>query len=96
MELRKLSDDEVRERLGEVPGWAFAGGKLRREIELSDFTEAFGFMTRVALMAERAGHHPEWFNVYNRVVIELNTHDVSGISDSDFALAGEINGALGR
>ncbi|WP_439105824.1 4a-hydroxytetrahydrobiopterin dehydratase [Congregibacter sp.] len=66
-------------------------GKLEKEFKFDDFNAAWGFMSRVALFAERRDHHPEWFNVYNRVRVELTTHDVGGISDKDFALAVFMN-----
>jgi 4a-hydroxytetrahydrobiopterin dehydratase len=90
----KIDDDEVRQRLPEIPGWGFENGKLHREFSFSDFVEAFSFMTRVALLAETRSHHPDWSNVYNRVVIDLNTHDVGGVSERDFDLAAEITKAL--
>jgi 4a-hydroxytetrahydrobiopterin dehydratase len=89
--IAKLSDAEVRERLAQVPEWKVDGDKLRRELKFSDFVTAFGFMTRVALLAEKADHHPEWFNVYNKVRIELTTHDAKGLSERDFALATQID-----
>lgn len=83
----RLDDAEVKARLGELPGWTLVGGKLHREFRFASFVEAFGFMTRLALIAEKSDHHPEWSNVYDRVVIELSTHDAGGISERDFALA---------
>jgi 4a-hydroxytetrahydrobiopterin dehydratase len=65
-------------------------GKLHRELRFADFNEAFGFMCRVALVAETMGHHPEWSNVWNKVVIELTTHDAGGLSSLDLALAQRI------
>jgi 4a-hydroxytetrahydrobiopterin dehydratase len=73
------------------PEWRVENGKLRRDLVFPDFVSAFGFMTRVAILAEKADHHPEWFNVYNKVRIELTTHDAGGISERDFALAGQID-----
>ncbi len=70
--------------------WSIREGKLFKEFKFSNFITAFGFMTQVAMLAERANHHPEWFNVYNKVAISLTTHDVSGISKRDFDLAKEI------
>jgi 4a-hydroxytetrahydrobiopterin dehydratase len=67
--------------------WRLANGKLYKEFKFRDFVQAFGFMTQAALVAERSNHHPEWFNVYNTVRVELVTHDVKGISERDFALA---------
>lgn len=89
---QKLSDSEITARLAELGNWSFAGGKLRRELRFGDFVDAFGFMAKVALVAERMNHHPEWTNVYNRVVVELSTHDVGGISELDFELARAIDG----
>jgi len=83
----KLSDSEIQARLASLPGWRVQGGKLHRELQFADFVAAFGFMTRCALLAEKRDHHPEWFNVYNKVVVDLTTHDAGGISDKDFELA---------
>jgi 4a-hydroxytetrahydrobiopterin dehydratase len=95
MAAKKLTETEVKERLSEVQGWTLQGGKLHRAFECKDFVAAFGNMTRVALVAEAMNHHPEWFNVWNRVVIDLNTHSVGGISELDFKLAGKINEIFG-
>jgi len=84
---RKLSDPEIGTRLQTLPDWELAGGKLRREFVFRDFVTAFGFMSQVALIAEKMDHHPEWSNVYNRVVVELQTHDAGGLTDLDFELA---------
>jgi 4a-hydroxytetrahydrobiopterin dehydratase len=92
---KKLTEIEVKERLSEAAGWKLQGGKLHRAFECKDFVAAFGNMTRVALVAEAMNHHPEWFNVWNRVVIDLNTHSVKGISDYDFTLAGKIDEIFG-
>jgi 4a-hydroxytetrahydrobiopterin dehydratase len=95
MAAKKLSEAEVKERLNEVQGWTLQGGKLHRAFECKDFVGAFGNMTRVALVAEAMNHHPEWFNVWNKVVIDLHTHSVDGISELDFKLAGKINEIFG-
>jgi len=87
----RLRDEQVSAALAGLSGWELANGKLHREFKFGSFVEAFGFMSRVALVAERMDHHPEWFNVYNRVVIDLSTHDCDGISDRDFELAGTID-----
>lgn len=87
MTIKKLSDAEVSERLIQVPTWKREGDKIRREFRFDSFVSAFGFMTQVALLAEKADHHPEWSNVYNRVTIELTTHDAAGLSQRDFDLA---------
>lgn len=90
-DIRKLSEAEITARLPEVPGWQFADGRLLNHFTFASFVEAFGFMTSVALLAEGMNHHPDWSNVYNRVDIGLNTHDVDGVSDLDFRLAAKIS-----
>ena len=82
-----LGENEVREALGGLPGWELAGGKLHREYAFADFVHAFRFMSAVALIAEARNHHPEWFNVYGRVVVDLTTHDAGGITQADLDLA---------
>lgn len=94
MSIDKLSDAEVREKVAKFPEWRVAGDKLRRDFQFADFVEAFGFMTRVAILAEASQHHPEWSNVYSRVTVELTTHDAGGISERDFALAESIDGLV--
>lgn len=84
---QRLSDAEISSRLATLPNWTVAAGKLHRELRFATFVEAFGFMAALALVAERMNHHPEWFNVYNRVVIDLTTHDAQGITALDFELA---------
>jgi 4a-hydroxytetrahydrobiopterin dehydratase len=86
-EYRKLSKQEITKELSKLKNWKLAQGKIMRELEFENFEEAFGFMTRVALEVEKLDHHPEWFNVYNKVRIELVTHDVGGLSNYDFTLA---------
>jgi 4a-hydroxytetrahydrobiopterin dehydratase len=83
----KLADADVTQRLAALPAWTVKDGKLHRELTFPDFTQAFTFMTDVAREADALDHHPEWFNVYNRVVIDLATHDASGITTLDFELA---------
>ena len=90
-EMRKLSEAEIASRLSEVPGWSCTDGKLQNSFNFASFVEAFGFMSSVALLAEGMNHHPDWSNVYNRVNIALNTHDVGGVSDLDFSLAQKID-----
>ena len=87
----KLADGEVTQRLAALPGWTLKDGKLHRELTFADFTQAFSFMTDVAREADALDHHPEWFNVYNRIRIDLVTHDVSGISNYDIKLAKTID-----
>lgn len=90
----KLTDDQIKERLKALEGWTFTEGKLHRELQFKDFTEAFAFMSRIALHAEKRDHHPEWFNVYNKVSIDLATHDAGGVTELDFKLAETINAIL--
>ena len=75
----------------ELPQWEVQQSKLRRSWKFKDFVEAFGFMTRVALLAEAMNHHPEWSNVYSKVTIELTTHDKKGLTNLDLQLAKSIN-----
>ena len=95
MPAQKLSDAEIQQHLQYAKGWSLENGKLHRAFECKDFAAAFGKMTQVALAAESMNHHPEWFNVWNKVVIDLNTHSVKGISDYDFTLAEKIDGIFG-
>ncbi len=87
----KLSDDEIAAALPAVPGWTRTGDGIDRRYMFADFVGAFAFMTRVALLAEKADHHPEWSNVWNRVDVRLTTHDAGGLSAKDFALARAID-----
>jgi 4a-hydroxytetrahydrobiopterin dehydratase len=89
--VEKLSEAEITDRLPQVSGWALIDNQLQRTFTFGNFVQAFGFMTSVALLAESMDHHPDWSNVYHRVTIGLNTHDVSGISQLDFDLAKKIN-----
>jgi len=91
----RLTDEQIQQHLADVPQWSVNDGKLHREIRFDNFIAAFGFMSSVALIAESMNHHPEWFNVYNTVKIDLATHDVGGISELDFELAGKIDQLAG-
>ena len=91
-----LSVDEATARLGEIPGWTVADGKLHRELEFHNFVEAFGFMAMVALIAEKQNHHPDWSNSWNKVVVDIVNHAAGGITDACFKLAAAINKALGE
>jgi 4a-hydroxytetrahydrobiopterin dehydratase len=95
-EYKKLSDEEIKREMDKNPYWRVENGKLNRTLEFDNFVQAFGFMTEVAIEAEKIDHHPEWFNVYNRIKIELVTHDVNGISNYDFKLASIINKLYNR
>jgi len=87
----QLSEAELKKALGELSGWSIEAGKLHRQYQFKSFVEAFGFMSSLALVAESMGHHPEWFNVYNRVTIDLTTHDAGGITAKDVELARRAN-----
>ena len=90
-----LEPDEVAEALAALDGWAVHDGKLRREFVFASFVEAFGFMAAAALVAERSDHHPEWFNVYRTVRVDLSTHESGGITGRDVALARAMNALAG-
>ena len=89
-----LTPAEIDQLPQQLPGWSLVDGKLHRELVFADFNEAFGFMSQVALFAEAMGHHPEWRNVWNRVVVDLTTHDTGGLSSLDRQLAQRINALL--
>ena len=84
---KKLSGSELDEIVKSMHGWELKDGKLQKSFKFSNFVEAFGFMTRIALEAEKINHHPEWSNIYNTVAIKLSTHDADGITDYDIKLA---------
>ena len=88
---KKLSDAEIAAALAGLDGWSRDGDKLLREFRFTDFVAAFGFMTEVAQAAEALEHHPEWFNVWNRVTVDLNTHDAGGLTELDFSLAARMS-----
>jgi 4a-hydroxytetrahydrobiopterin dehydratase len=90
-----LTDAEVEARLGEIAGWSFVDGMLHRELAFANFSEAFGFMARVALVAEKLNHHPNWSNVWNKVTIDVTNHDQGGVSDLCFQFASGVNAILG-
>lgn len=87
MAIARLEAEDIARRLATLAGWTVQAGKLHREYRFGDFVEAFGFMTAAALVAERMNHHPEWFNVWSTVRIDLTTHDAGGITAMDFELA---------
>lgn len=96
MAIAELTEDERAAALAELAEWSPArdGKAIERTLRFADFSEAFAFMTRVALLAEKADHHAEWFNVYNRVEITLTTHDAGGLSQRDVAMAKAIDALL--
>ena len=88
---RRLSDQEITAALADLPGWSAGGGALHRELSFADFSEAWGFMARVALVAEKLDHHPNWSNVWSTVVIDLSTHDAGGVTGLDVEFATRVN-----
>jgi 4a-hydroxytetrahydrobiopterin dehydratase len=85
--MRRFSGPELAEALSNLSGWTVVDAKLHKEYKFADFIHAFGFMATAALVIEKIGHHPEWFNVYNRVTVDLTTHDAQGITSKDADLA---------
>jgi 4a-hydroxytetrahydrobiopterin dehydratase len=92
----KLADADVAARVKTLPGWSLEAGKLHKTFTFKDFVEAWSFMSAVALAAEAMGHHPEWSNVWNRVTVDLTTHDAGGITTLDFDLASRMEAAAAR
>ncbi|HUD27457.1 MAG TPA: 4a-hydroxytetrahydrobiopterin dehydratase [Novosphingobium sp.] len=94
MPIARLTDAQADEALAALSGWTLRedGLAITRELKFADFNEAFGFMTRVAIHADKADHHPEWFNVYSTVRITLTTHDADGLSERDVEMARFIDG----
>ncbi|MFB5609673.1 MAG: 4a-hydroxytetrahydrobiopterin dehydratase [Nitrosarchaeum sp.] len=89
--MMRLSQAEIEQELKNLPGWKIVNEKLHKEFQFESFNQAFGFMTRSAMEIEKMNHHPEWFNVYNKITIELTTHDVGGITKNDVNLAKILN-----
>lgn len=89
--MKKLTQTELDAAIAQLPQWKIVNNKLNRTFKFTDFVEAFGFMTKVAIVSEKMDHHPELFNVYNRVTIDLTTHDAGGISNLDIDLAKKID-----
>jgi 4a-hydroxytetrahydrobiopterin dehydratase len=96
MTITRSTESEIQKALAELGSWTIVDAKLHREYRFRDFVQAFGFMAQVALLAERAAHHPEWFNVYNKVVVDLTTHEAQGITQKDLDLAREMEEMAGR
>ena len=90
---QKLEENDVTARMDTVPGWIVApdGLSMSKSFKFKDFSAAWAFMARSALLAEKINHHPEWFNVYNRVEVTLNTHDAKGLTELDFRMAADMN-----
>ena len=87
----RLSQTDIDGELKNLPGWSVVNEKLHKEFQFDSFNQAFGFMTRAAMEIEKMNHHPEWFNVYNKITIELTTHDAGGITKNDVNLAKILN-----
>ena len=94
MSAQRLNGSQRSDLASTHPNWSVDGEKLRRDFQFRDFVDAFGFMSQVALLAEARNHHPNWSNVYNRVTIELTTHDLGGRSNLDAELARSIDALL--
>lgn len=94
---QKLDPATRADTIAALDGWAEVDGKdaIFKKFQFADFNEAFGFMTRIALIAEQMDHHPEWFNVYNRVEVTLTTHDADGVSELDVKMATKMNALAG-
>ena len=91
MKRRKLTESEIQKSIEKLDGWSVENRKLHKEFKFENFVAAFGFMTQLALIAESMNHHPEWFNVYNRVTIDMMTHDADGITELDIKFAEHAN-----
>ncbi|MEO0898451.1 MAG: 4a-hydroxytetrahydrobiopterin dehydratase [Bacteroidota bacterium] len=85
--MKTYSSTEAQDKLANLPGWAFNKDGIEKTFQFKDFVEAFGFMSKAAILAEKHNHHPEWFNVYNKVEVRLSTHDFGGLTDRDWELA---------
>ena len=96
MGIKKSTEQALANFLQENPEWIAQAGKLHRKFVFRDFCEAFGFMSEIALVAERSDHHPEWFNVYNTIVVDLSTHEAGGITQRDFDLATRMSEVANR
>jgi 4a-hydroxytetrahydrobiopterin dehydratase len=89
--MMRLSSEKISEELKNLPGWSIKDEKLHKDFEFESFNQAFGFMTRAAMEIEKMNHHPEWFNVYNNLTVDLMTHDAGGITENDIQLARILN-----
>ncbi len=89
--MMRLSSEQISEELKNLSGWIVKDEKLHKDLEFEDFNQAFGFMTRAAMHIEKMNHHPEWFNVYNKLTVDLMTHDAGGVTENDINLAKILN-----
>ena len=92
--MMRLSESDIDEELKKLSGWNVKDDKLHKEFQFDNFNQAFGFMTRAAMEIEKMNHHPEWFNVYNRITVDLTTHESGGITNNDVNLAKILNSLL--
>jgi 4a-hydroxytetrahydrobiopterin dehydratase len=92
----KLTTEQIQGALSALPGWSVVNDKLHREYQFADFIHAFGFMATAAIAIEKMNHHPEWFNVWNRVRVDLTTHDSGGITAKDVTLAATLDKIAGK
>ncbi len=92
--MTRLSESDIDEELKKLSGWNVKDDKLHKEFQFDNFNQAFGFMTRAAMEIEKMNHHPEWFNVYNRITVDLTTHEAGGITNNDVNLARILNSLL--
>jgi|TARA_B110000467_G_scaffold103353_1_gene93756 4a-hydroxytetrahydrobiopterin dehydratase len=90
----RLSESEIDEEIKKISGWSVKDDKLHKEFQFDNFNQAFGFMTRAAMEIEKMNHHPEWFNVYNRITVDLTTHEAGGVTNNDINLAKILNSLL--
>ena len=91
MKTSLLQNEEIKDLFSEIPGWKIYSNHIEREFNFGNFIEAFSFMTKIALICEKYNHHPNWENVYSKVIIKLTTHDLGGITNLDQTIASEIN-----
>ena len=96
MSRQKLPEAEITAALAGLPGWSYREGKLHREFKFANFVEAWGFMSSCALVAEAMNHHPDWSNVWNRVTVDLMTHDAGGVTKNDLELAKRMSEISGK
>ena len=89
--MKAYSNKEIEESLKKFPTWSLVEGSIQRKFKFKDFSEALSFIVRVGLLAEKQGHHPEIFNIYNNVTLSLDTHDAGGITEKDFLLAADVD-----
>ncbi len=94
--MAKLTEDEIYKKLEDLQDWEYKDGAIHTTFEFENFKEAFAVMVRIAFEAEDQQHHPEWFNVYNRLQISLSTHDAEGVTEKDFKLAHSIEKIVGN